>query len=81
MVTERRKFLVGLTCCAGAWLDQETLNIGSGCTGRCRISGVRQGTEYVNIGSGDGVDLGVALNALMAKGPHEIDTMDNFLES
>jgi len=30
---------------------------------------------------GDGVDLSVALNAFVARDSHEVDTMDNFLES
>ena len=36
------------------------------------ISGVRLG---------EGVDLDVVLNAFMATDPHEVDAIDNFLES
>jgi len=32
-------------------------------------------------GLGCGVDLGVALNASMARDSHEVDATDNFLES
>ena len=79
---EGESFLVGLIGCAGGLKRSPTL-VNEGADVQVDVRFRESGKDTWMSGGrlSAGVDLSVALNAFMARDPHEVDAMDNFLES